>query len=135
MLSCIGYKDKDYFNALVEDNNIQYLKYNNLDYFYHYTSGFEDTIGINYYHFSFDEYASDFINQFSSGDNRFYIEKSTDFEEKLMENIKKHINNKYSQIKDKYKIDFEKSYIYSNFPMIYYKETNELIIIEFIWVP
>lgn len=132
--SCIGYDKKDYYKKLIKENNIENLSYDNLEYFYHYASGFEDKIGLNYYYFSFDSYANDFIRQFELSDNSFSSEKSDDFENKLMTDIEKHINDKYDEIADKYKIDFTKSYMYSNFPMIYYKETNELIIIEFIYI-
>ena len=130
--SCVAKDKKTYFNDLIRNNGIKNLSYDNLDYFYHYTSGFEDKVGLNYYHFSFDEYQNDFINQFDLSNNRFNNEKDTEFESELMDKIDFYIGNKYEEIENKYKIDFLKTYIYSDFPMIYFEENNELIIIVFI---
>ena len=64
--SCIGYEKKDYYKMLIKENNIENLFYDDLEYFYHYASGFEDKVGLNYYFFSFDNYAEDFIIQFEN---------------------------------------------------------------------
>ena len=130
--SCIVKDKKAYFNDLIRKNNIENLSYDNLDYFYHYVSGFEDKVGLNYYHFSFEKYQNDFIEQFESNKYRFYDEEFENFELELMDKINLYIGNKYDEIDENYKIDFSRSYIYSYFPMIYFKETNELIIIEYI---
>ena len=130
--SCMVKDKKAYFNDLIKNNNIENLSYDNLDYFYHYVSGFEDKVGLNYYYFSFDKYQNDFIEQFKSNKYRFYDEEFENFELELMNKIHLYIGNKYDEIEENYKIDFSRVYIYSYFPMIYFKETNELIIIEYI---
>lgn len=132
--SCIGYDDKDYYKKMIKQNNIENLSYDNLEYFYHYASGFEDKIGLNYYYFSFDDYAEDFIKQFENCKNSFSDVKSTDFENELIDKIEMHINDKYYEIPLEYRVDFTKTYLYSDFPMIYYIDTNELIIFEFIYI-
>ena len=70
--SCMVKDKKAYLNDLIRKNNIENLSYDNLDYFYHYVSGFEDKVGLNYYHFSFEKYQNDFIEQFESNKYRFY---------------------------------------------------------------
>lgn len=130
--SCLRYDEKDYYKALIKDNNIENLLYEDLVYFFHYEAGFEDKVGMNYYFFSFDSYEEDFIIQFENSINSFSNEKSIDFENELMNKIKMHINDKYYEIPLEYRVDFTKAYIYSDFPMMYYIDTNELIIFEFI---
>ena len=132
--SCIGYEKKDYYKMLIKENNIENLFYDDLEYFYHYASGFEDKVGLNYYFFSFDNYAEDFIIQFENCENSFSNVKSINFEIELMNKIERYINNKYNEIPLEYRVDFTKAYIYSDFPMIYYIDTNELIIFDFIYI-
>lgn len=132
--SCTIYEEKDYYKLLIKDNNIDNLLYEDLEYFYHYASGFEDKVGLNYYFFSFANYAEDFISQFENSENSFSNVKSIDFENELMNKIEMHINDKYYEIPLEYRVDFTKTYIYSEFPMIYYIDTNELIIFEFICI-
>lgn len=132
--SCIGYEKKDYYSMLIKENNIENLFYSDLEYFYHYVSGFEDKVGLNYYFFSFDNYAEDFITQFENCENSFSNVKSIDFEIELMNKIERHIYDKYYEIPLEYRVDFTKVYLYSDFPMIYYIDTNELIIFDFIYI-
>lgn len=131
--SCIGYNKRDYFEDMIDKNEFKYLSYTDLKYFYHYTSGFEDQVGLNYYYFSFEHYADEFIAQFKNDKNSFYSTKSDEFETKLVNDIYSHINTKYYEIPSEYRIDFTQKYKYSYFPMIYYTDTNILIIIEFIY--
>lgn len=130
--SCIGYDEKDYYNMMIRENKIEHLSYNNLKYFYHYTSGFEDRAGLNYYYIEFKEYPFDFISQFDKSLNSFYETKSEEFETKLLNDINEHIGNKYNEIPIEYRVDYTKNYSYSNFPMIYYIDTKVLIIVEYI---
>lgn len=129
--SSCSLKQKYQFKNLIDDYNIKHLEYKNLKYFYSHVVGFEDHYGLKYFFFEFDEYPEDFILQFED-DYKFNDYKDLEFEDDLMDEIETSINSNYDEIDEKYKINFVKEYMFSNFPMIYFKQTNQLVIINFV---
>ncbi len=123
------------FNTLIQETNLKYLEYEDLDYFYQYTSGY-DGCGLNYYVFTFEESPEEFFNQFLSNSfaskYKFNTEKNGDFEKKVFDKINLYIGDKYEEIEKAYKLNFTENYIYNEFPMFYFEKVKRLYIIEFL---
>lgn len=131
-LSSCSLKERWNFRNFLHEYNIKHISYKNIEYSYSHVTGFEDRIGIRYYFLSFDEYSLEFIDQFENSDYKFIEGKNILYEQNLMDKIESFINDSYYEIEEEYAIDFDKEYMYSEFPMIFYEDTNDLIIIEFV---
>lgn len=130
--------ERRYYDDLIKETNVNYLNFENLEYLFTYTSGFEDQVGMYYFVFAFDEQPNEFLNQFSnySFDNKFIFFDLTNqaFEVDIISKIQLHVGDQYGKVPDAYKLDFTNPYKYSNFPMVYFPNSKRLIIIQFIWV-
>lgn len=123
------------YNTFIQETNLKHLEYEDLDYFYRYTSGY-DGCGLNYYVFTFEEEPEEFFNQFLSNSfeskYRFITEKNGDFEKKVINKINLYIGDQYKEIEENYRLNFTDKYIYNEFPMFYFENDKRLFIIEFL---
>lgn len=134
LTSCFNdYNRKQHFQELIDEKDLDYLNYKDFTYFYYFTSGFEDKVGIKYFVFEFESEPTDFLNQFSSDDeNNFREGPNESFESMILTEIDNHIGKKFDDIPSQYKLNFENKYMYSHLPMVYYRAKKQLCIIDLI---
>lgn len=131
-LSSCSFANKLRFKELLGRYHIKNISCTDLKYSYIGSKGaLQDHRSVAYYYVSFDEYPTKFINQFESRIYKFNDGRNEDFEEELMKKIDCYIGEKYNEIEANYRIDFSKDYMYSTLPMIFYKDTFDLIIIDY----
>ncbi len=113
------------FNEFIKRNDIYDISYDNVKFSYVYEDSWVgDTTGYCYYYVKFDNYPDIFFKQF---DDYEFSTKNKSFEKVINRSLLSY--KKYEKFNEEYKINFEKEYLYSNKPIIYYPEDNAMIIL------
>ena len=122
-------KDIKRFNKITSEMDIKYIDSSDMLYHGYYGDGLAgwDSVDLFYCKIKKDR-EEEFLSQFSDNIN---YEKDIVFEEVIVNHSMTYTYWYKNCVPDKYKIDFNKKYYYTNKPLIYYPDTNELIIFYF----
>lgn len=125
LVSCSNmFSKKSRFEETIEENNITFLTKDNLiKTYYKVDTWFGEETGICYYFCKVDE---------DIRDKGIFFDEPNEVFEHDISYLVEHYEEMYEKIPTEHRLDFSKKYYYSSTPMIYYPETNELILIKFV---
>lgn len=111
---------------LHDETGIVFSNEDNVVRFYNFEEG---NNGMSYFVFYLDD-SEEFFTQFDGKELEFNKNTNDSLESSVLAQITNHVGGKYSQIDSLYKINFDGTYYYNEFPMIYDVNTNRLTIVH-----